>query len=107
MAGGREKKRGRWVFYLSKKKPDDPGAIRPDQPLGEWRSRDSAYSAIMAGPVPSIRASPAGRKQQAPPSPIPSLPHRDPKIALPTRTHVAPQAIATSKSADMPIDTVV
>ena len=32
--------------------------------------------------------------------------HRDPKIALPTRTHVAPQAIAISKSADIPIDTV-
>ena len=30
--------------------------------------------------------------------------YRCPKIALPTRTQVAPQAIATSKSADMPID---
>ena len=31
--------------------------------------------------------------------------YRAPKIALPTRTHVAPQAIAVSKSADIPIDT--
>jgi hypothetical protein len=32
--------------------------------------------------------------------------YRDPKMALPTRTQVAPQPIAISKSADMPIDTV-
>jgi hypothetical protein len=32
--------------------------------------------------------------------------YRAPKIALPTRTQVAPQAMAISKSADMPIETV-
>ncbi len=31
---------------------------------------------------------------------------RAPKIALPTRTSVAPSAIAASRSADMPIDSV-
>jgi hypothetical protein len=34
------------------------------------------------------------------------LSYREPNIALPTRTQVAPQAMAISKSADMPIDTV-
>src|SRR5207248_217786 len=33
--------------------------------------------------------------------------YRAPKIALPTRTQVAPQAMAISKSADMPIEAVV
>ena len=33
-----------------------------------------------------------------------SEPYRCPKIALPTRTQVAPQAMAISKSADIPID---
>src|SRR5208283_4914417 len=33
--------------------------------------------------------------------------YRAPKIAVPTRTSVAPWAIAISKSADMPIDNVV
>jgi hypothetical protein len=77
----------------------------------------------MAGLVPAIYANAVPRhpgagapggvdgRRRGPPqrknSSIAAKPvYRPPKIALPTRTQVAPQAMAISKSADIPIDSV-
>ena len=56
---------------------------------------------------PSLRSRDAGEGREGASIELHRYRHsyRLPKIALPTRTQVAPQAIAISKSADIPIDT--